>query len=58
LVKAGLATSKNEAKRLISQGSVKINQREIKNYDTDLPMDKEYIVQVGRRKFRRIAQSS
>ena len=58
LVKASLATSKNEAKRLISQGSVKINQRKIKNYDTDLLMDKEYIVQVGRRKFRRITQSS
>jgi tyrosyl-tRNA synthetase len=55
LLKSGLATSKNEAKRLISQGSVKINQKKIKNYDTDLPMDREYIVQVGRRKFRRIA---
>ena len=58
LVKAGLATSKNEAKRLIGQGGVKINQKRIKDSDMDLLMDKEYIVQVGKRKFRRIAQSS
>jgi tyrosyl-tRNA synthetase len=56
LVKARLATSKNEAKRLISQGSVKINQKRIKDSDMDLLMDKEYIVQVGKREFRRIIQ--
>ncbi len=57
LVKAGLAISKNEAKRLINQGSVKINQKRIKDSDMDLLMDKEYIVQVGKRKFRRIIQA-
>lgn len=57
LVKAGLATSKNEAKRLIIQGSVKINQKRIKDSDMDLLMDREYIVQVGKRKFRRIIQA-
>lgn len=57
LVKADLATSKNEAKRLITQGSVKINQKRIKDSDMDLLMDREYIVQVGRRKFRRIIQA-
>jgi len=56
LVKANLATSKNEAKRLISQGSVKINQKRIKDSDMDLLIDKEYIIQVGKRKFRRIIQ--
>ena len=57
LVRAGLATSKNEAKRLIAQGGVKINQKTIRNSDMDLLMDKEYIVQVGKRRFRRIAQA-
>ncbi len=57
LVKVGLATSKNEAKRLIIQGSVKINQKRIKDSNMDLLMDREYIVQVGRRKFRRIIQA-
>lgn len=57
LVKADLATSKNEAKRLITQGSVKINQKRIKDSDVDLLMDKEYIIQVGKRKFRRIIQA-
>ena len=56
LVKAGLATSKNEAKRLINQGSVKINQNRIKDSDMDLMIDREYILQVGKRKFRRIMQ--
>jgi tyrosyl-tRNA synthetase len=58
LVKAGLSTSKNEAKRMIAQGGVKINQKRIEDCDIDLLMDKEYIVQVGKRKFRRITQSS
>ena len=57
LVKAGLATSKNEAKRLIAQGGVKINKKKLKNSDTDLLMDKEYIVQVGTRKFRRVVHA-
>ncbi|MDH5662573.1 MAG: tyrosine--tRNA ligase [Elusimicrobiota bacterium] len=57
LVKSGLAISKNEAKRLISQGSVKINHKRIKDSDMDLVIDKEYIVQVGKRKFRRIVQA-
>jgi len=57
LVKSGLATSKNEAKRLITQGSVRINQKRIKDSDMDLMIDKEYIVQVGKRKFRRIIQA-
>ncbi len=56
LVKAGLATSKNEAKRLINQGSVKINQKRIKDSDMDLMIDREYIVQVGKRKFSRVIQ--
>ena len=57
LVKVGLATSKNEAKRLIARGGVKINEKRVENSDMDLLMDKEYIVQVGKRKFRRIAQA-
>jgi len=56
LVKACLARSKNEAKRLIAQGGVKINEKKVENSDMDLLMDKEYIVQVGKRKFRRILQ--
>ena len=57
LVKAGLSTSKNEAKRMIAQGGVKINQKRIEDCDIDLLMDKEYIVQVGKRKFRRIIEA-
>ncbi len=56
LGKADLGTSKNEAKRLISQGSVRINRKRIKDSDMDLVVDKEYIIQVGKRKFRKIIQ--
>ena len=54
LVKANLVKSKNEAKRLISQGGVKVNQKKIEDENLDLIMDKEYILQVGKRSFKKI----
>ena len=54
LVKIKLAKSKNEAKRLIIQGGVKINQKKVEDENLDLIMDKEYIIQVGKRNFKKI----
>ncbi len=54
LVRADLVKSKNEAKRLISQGGIKINQKKITDENLDLVMDKEYILQAGKRSFRKI----
>ena len=54
LLKANLVKSKNEAKRLIRQGGVKVNQKKIEDENLDLIMDKEYILQVGKRSFKKI----
>ena len=53
LVKIKLAKSKSEAKRLIQQGGVKINQKTIGNIfqKIDPKRQKEIIFQVGNRKF-------
>lgn len=56
LVKLSLAKSKSEAKRLIDQGGVKIiinNTTEIIKVDT-IKTEKEMIIQVGKRNFKKI----
>ncbi len=50
---AGLTTSTSEAQRLISQGAVKINGQKIEEA-IDIKIDASMIVQVGKRKFKRI----
>jgi len=57
LVKAGLVPTKNEAKRLIAQGGLKINGKKTQNVDTDLVMDEEYVIQIGKRKFKKVRGS-
>jgi len=47
----GLIKSRGEAKRLISQGGVKINEAKAESADTDLPFDPPMLVQVGKRSF-------
>ena len=57
LVKLSLAKSKNEARRLIEQGGVKVinnNKAEVVKTDT-IKTEKGMIVQVGKRNFKRIA---
>ncbi len=57
MVDAGLAPSKSEARRLIKQGGVKINGESAGSIDLELQKnenDKEYIIQVGKRKFARV----
>ena len=58
LVRADLVKSKNEAKRLISLGGIKVNQEKITDENLDLVMDKEYIIQAGKRSFRKIVPLS
>ena len=55
LVKMGLASSKSEAKRLILQGGVKINEKIEGDWRKVVVIKKGLIVQVGKRKFVRIA---
>lgn len=51
LVECNLASSKAEAKRLIEQGGVKINDRKVSDWREPLQLKNGDIIQVGKRKF-------
>jgi tyrosyl-tRNA synthetase len=58
LVSSGLATSKNEARRLIEQGGVKIDgQKVAPQPDLCIVVDKEIVLQAGKRKFKKITKA-
>jgi tyrosyl-tRNA synthetase len=48
-----MVSSKNEARRLIEQGGVKINSEKI-NSDEEIEIQNGMIMQAGKRKFRKI----
>jgi len=54
LVNLDLASSKNEAKRMILQGSVKVDRNRITDTNTDLDIKAAMIIQVGKRAFRKV----
>jgi len=54
LVKTNLASSKSEARRHIKGGAVRINQEKISTQDIELESAKEYILQIGKRKFAKV----
>jgi tyrosyl-tRNA synthetase len=43
--------SRGEAKRLIAQGGVKINDERVSSADLDLPFEPPILIQVGKRSF-------
>jgi len=49
-----LALSKSEAKRLVEQGGVKVDDKKIDSWKEELEIKNEMIVQVGKRKFVKI----
>ena len=53
IVSNGLAKSKNEFRRLVTQGGVKINEEKISNIE-ELKLASEIIVQIGKKKFIKI----
>ncbi|MBN1383830.1 MAG: tyrosine--tRNA ligase [Elusimicrobia bacterium] len=53
LINTGLSSSKKESERLIKQGGVKINEKKI-TADKLLELQGEILVQVGKRKFKKI----
>jgi len=55
MVAAGLAASKSEARRLIDGGGVRVNGERVEGYDLVLQPGANAVVQVGRRKFVRVA---
>ena len=54
LVVSKLANSKSEARRHIQGGAVRINQEKISSQDINLENGKEYILQIGKRKFAKV----
>lgn len=48
---SSLVKSRGEAKRLIAQGGVKINDERISSADFDLPFEPPILIQVGKRSF-------
>lgn len=49
-----LASSNSEARRLIKQGGVKIDGEKVSDFNLNIPVNKEFVLQVGKRKFVRI----
>jgi len=49
-----LASSNSEARRLIKQGGVKIDGEKVSDFNLNISVDKEFVLQVGKRKFVRI----
>lgn len=54
LTNCELATSKAEARRLIEQGGVKVDQEKVMNFQEPISLQKERLIQVGKRKFLRV----
>lgn len=54
LLKAKLVQSKSEAKRLIFQKGIKLNGEILENWKKIVPLEKETVIQVGKRKFLKV----
>lgn len=54
LVETGLVTSKGEARRMIEQGGVKVDQEKVMSVDTKLDISKGKLLQVGKRKWVKV----
>lgn len=54
IVGAGLAKSTSEARRLVEQGGVKVDGVKASDWKLVLPLNKEVLLQVGKRFFKRI----
>ncbi|MFA6305264.1 MAG: tyrosine--tRNA ligase [Candidatus Gracilibacteria bacterium] len=54
LVEIKLTTSKGEAKRLMEQGGLKIDDEKITALDAELDISKERLIQAGKRKFIKV----
>ena len=57
LVTANLASSKTEAKRLIGQGGVAIDDQTVSDTNSQIKIKNDMIIRVGKRKFVRIRMS-
>ena len=54
LIDAKLVTSKSEARRLIDQGGVSIDEERVTDSNALLPEKNEFILKVGKRRFLKV----
>ncbi|CAN5778043.1 tyrosine--tRNA ligase [soil metagenome] len=54
ILQAGLASSNNEARRLVQQGGVRLDNERVIGTDDELRFDSATVLQVGRRRFARL----
>jgi tyrosyl-tRNA synthetase len=51
---AGLVSSTSEARRLINQGAVKVQGEKVTDVNMELPLGGPYLLQVGKRRFKKV----
>ncbi len=54
IANAGAAKSNSDARRLIQQGAVEVNERLVKDIDAELSASGEYILKVGKKRFVKV----
>ncbi len=54
MTQSGLSKSNGEARRLVEQGGVKLNQEKVEDSTLQIQAQGEYLIQVGKRKFKKI----
>ena len=55
---AGAAKSNSEARRLIEQGAVEVDQKLIKDVDTELPASGPFVLRVGKKRFVKVVPTT
>jgi tyrosyl-tRNA synthetase len=50
----GAAKSNSDARRLIQQGAVEVNEVSVRDIDAELPVSGEYILRVGKKRFVKV----
>jgi tyrosyl-tRNA synthetase len=53
LDESGLVESRSEAKRLLKQGGVYLDEDQLEGFDHDVPMDEPVLLRVGKHRYRR-----
>ncbi|MFW6115506.1 MAG: S4 domain-containing protein, partial [Chloroflexota bacterium] len=51
---AELARSKSQARRLVQQGAVRLDGEKIEDIDTELVVEGEAVLRIGKRRFLRL----
>ncbi len=58
LSRTGLTSSKSEARRLIDGGGVRVDNEKVESQDLTLSLEKEKLIQVGKRKFLKVVKET